>query len=327
MIVRYQQTTSRVLNMGSYNYLGFAENTGRVHEDILNTITSTAVGVCSSRVELGTCSHLVELEQLMARYLGVEACVVFGMGFATNSTNIQSLAHSETLILSDQLNHSSLILGCRLSGATIRVFKHNGKLVSCQQKLKCSCADMKDLERKIRHSIVKQTWKKIVICVEGIYSMEGSIINLPALLELKRKYKCYLYLDEAHSIGALGSRGRGVTDYYGCDPNDVDILMGTFTKSFAAAGGYIAGRKKTVDCIRKQSYASYYATAMDSVIARQISLVLRVLMSREGQRRICNLARNTRYFRKRLKQMGFIVFGHDDSPVVPVLLCFCPKIP
>lgn len=108
---------------------------------------------------------------------------------------------------------------------------------------------MKSLEKVIRQNIIEgqpktgKPWRKILIVVEGVFSMEGSIVHLPQLLEIKKRYKAYLYLDEAHSIGALGRRGRGVVDYYDCDPNDVDILMGTFTKSFGSAGGYIAGSK------------------------------------------------------------------------------------
>ena len=195
---------------------------------------------------------------------------------------------------------------------------------------------MIDLEHKVRKSIIEgqpkthRPWKKIIILVEGIYSMEGTIINLPELIRIKKRYKCYVYLDEAHSIGALGPHGRGVVDYYNCDPRDIDILMGTFTKSFGAAGGYIAGSRQLVEHVRASSFSSTYATAMSPVIAKQIYCVVQVLMGLDGTdkgaKRIAQLARNTRYFRRRLAQMGFIVYGHDDSPVVPLLLCFCPKI-
>lgn len=147
---------------------------------------------------------------------------------------------------------------------------------------------MKDLERKIRDMIVvgqpktHRQWKKIIIIVEGIYSMEGTIINLPELIRIKKKYKCYVYLDEAHSIGAIGPKGRGVCDYYGCDPQDIDLLMGTFTKSFGAAGGYIAGKKYIIDHIRERSYGATYANAMSPVIAQQISGVMTTLMGEDG---------------------------------------------
>lgn len=123
-----------------------------------------------------------------------------------------------------------------MSGSTVRVFKHN---------------DMQHLERRLQDAIFKgqpqsgTPWKKILIIVEGVFSMEGSIVKLPEIVALKKKYKTYLYLDEAHSVGAMGKHGRGVVDYFGIDPKDVDILMGTFTKSFASSGGYIAGSKVT----------------------------------------------------------------------------------
>lgn len=189
---------------------------------------------CSPRRELGTNSLHVELEQLTAQFVGVEDSIVFGMGFATNALNLPAFLSPGCLVLSDEKNHASIILGLRLSGAMIRVFKHN---------------NMAHLEKQLQDAIIKgqpktgAPWKKILIIAEGVYSMEGSIVNLPEIVALKKKYKAYLYLDEAHSIGAMGPRGRGVVDYYGVDPNDIDILMGTFTKSFASSGGYIAGSK------------------------------------------------------------------------------------
>lgn len=114
--------------MGSYNYLGFAENSGPIHEQIVATVRELGVGVCSPRSEVGLSRQVLELESLMAKFLGVESCAVFGMGFATNSTNIQCFAGSGSLIMSDQLNHASIALGCKLSGATVRTFKHNGLL-------------------------------------------------------------------------------------------------------------------------------------------------------------------------------------------------------
>ena len=147
---------------------------------------------------------------------------------------------------------------------------------------------MKDLERKLRQLIVTgqpkthRPWKKIIIVAEGIYSMEGTIIDLPELIRIKKKYKCYVYLDEAHSIGAIGPHGRGVCDYYGCDTNDIDLLMGTFTKSFGASGGYIAGKKSLIDHIRHGSSGTAYANAMSPVIAQQISGVMSNLMGEDG---------------------------------------------
>jgi serine palmitoyltransferase len=137
-------------------------------------------------------------------------------------------------------------------------------------------------------------------------------------------------LDEAHSIGAMGPHGKGVVDYWGCNPRHVDILMGTFTKSFGSAGGYIAGSKQLIQMLRKNSHAHNYGTAMTPPIAQQILSSMRIIMgedgTQEGVKRIRQLRRNARYFRMKLKQAGFIVYGNDDSPVVPTALYMPSKI-
>uniref|UniRef100_T1JAN1 serine C-palmitoyltransferase n=1 Tax=Strigamia maritima TaxID=126957 RepID=T1JAN1_STRMM len=304
-----------MLNTGSYNYLGFAQNQGPCTRAADAAIRLYGIGVCSSSQELGTLDIHHELNELTARFIGVEDCITFGMGYATNTTCIPSLMGKGCLVISDQLNHVSIIVGCRISGATIRVFRHN---------------DMTSLENTLRNAIINgqpktgRAWKKILIIVEGIFSMEGSIVHLLEVIRLKKKYKAYLYVDEAHSIGALGPRGRGVVDFFNCHPEDVDILMGTFTKSFAAAGGYIAGKKKLIDHIRRQSHAMFYASSMSAPVAQQIISSMKIIMGQdgtdEGERKLKQLAENSLYFRSRLREMGFIVYGSDLSPVVPVLL-------
>lgn len=310
-----------VLNMGSYNYLGYAENKGPCSLTAIEAINTYGVSTCSTRQEIGVNSCSQELEGLMATFLGVEDAMTFGMGFATNSLNIPTIIGKGSLILSDELNHASLVLGARLSGASIKVFKHN---------------DPVDLESTIRkaiiegHPLTRRPWKKILILVEGVYSMEGSVVRLPEIIEIKKKYKAYLYLDEAHSIGALGANGRGVVDHWGCDHNDVDLLMGTFTKSFGAAGGYIAGSKKLIDFIRISSHSNCYASSMSPPVTGQIIMAIKQIMgideSNEGVRRIKQLAENTSYFRDKLIKMGFIVYGNHASPVVPVMLYMPSKI-
>uniref|UniRef100_A0A4W4GV00 serine C-palmitoyltransferase n=1 Tax=Electrophorus electricus TaxID=8005 RepID=A0A4W4GV00_ELEEL len=310
-----------VINMGSYNYLGFAENTGPCADSAAEATVKYGVGVSGTRHEIGNLDKHEELEKLVARFLGVESSMAFGMGFATNSMNIPSLAGKGCLTLSDELNHASLVLGARLSGSTIRVFKHN---------------NMQSLEKLLRDAIVHgqprthRPWKKIVILVEGIYSMEGSIVRLPEVIALKKKYKAYLYLDEAHSIGALGPRGRGVVDYFGVDPHDVDIMMGTFTKSFGASGGYIGGKKELIDYLRTHSHSAIYATSMSPPVAQQIITSMKCIMGEDGttlgQERLRQLSENTTYFRRRLHEMGFIIYGNENSPVVPLMLYMPAKI-
>ncbi|XP_021929475.1 serine palmitoyltransferase 2 isoform X1 [Zootermopsis nevadensis] len=317
----YTGTFTKCLNLGSYNYLGFAEADGPCADAAAEAIEMYGCAMCSTVQELGTHPLVVELERTTAKFLGTEDAIVFGMGFATNSLNLPSLVSPGCLVLSDEKNHASLILGLRLSGATIKVFRHNNML---------------SLEKLLRDAVIygqprtRRPWKKILIVVEGVFSMEGSIVHLPDIIRLKKKYKAYLYLDEAHSIGALGENGRGVLDYYGCDPNDVDILMGTFTKSFGSAGGYIAGSKRLIDHLRVNSHAACYASAMSPPIAQQIITSMKIIMGEdgtlEGKKRIIQLARNARYFRRRLKQIGVIIYGNDDSPVVPLLVYMFSKI-
>ncbi|KAJ8794915.1 hypothetical protein J1605_018769 [Eschrichtius robustus] len=148
--------------------------------------------------------------------------------------------------------------------------------------------DMQSLEKLLRDAVIygqprtRRAWKKILILVEGIYSMEGSIVRLPQIVALKKKYKAYLYVDEAHSIGSLGPTGRGVMEFFAMDPRDIDVFMGTFTKSFGASGGYIAGRKDLVDYLRAHSHSAAYATSMSPPIAEQIIRAMKLIMGLDG---------------------------------------------
>ncbi|XP_017724754.1 PREDICTED: serine palmitoyltransferase 3 isoform X2 [Rhinopithecus bieti] len=310
-----------VINMGSYNFLGLAAKYDESMRTIKDVLEVYGTGVSSTRHEMGTLDKHKELEDVVAKFLNVEAAMVFGMGFATNSMNIPALVGKGCLILSDELNHTSLVLGARLSGATIRIFKHN---------------NTQSLEKLLRDAVIygqprtRRAWKKILILVEGVYSMEGSIVHLPQIIALKKKYKAYLYMDEAHSIGAVGPTGRGVTEFFGLDPHEVDVLMGTFTKSFGAAGGYIAGRKDLVDYLRVHSHSAVYASSMSPPIAEQIIRSLKHLMgldgTTQGLQRVWQLAKNTRYFRQRLQEMGFIIYGNENASVVPLLLYMPGKV-
>lgn len=309
------------MNFGSYNYLGFSENDGPCADAVRATTTTYGTTTCASRQEMGYLDIHRELEKQIAEFLGVEAAITVPMGFATNSMNMPCLVSKGCLIISDELNHASLVLGSRLTGATIRTFKHNS---------------MESLEKKLKDAVVHgqprthRAWKKILIVVEGVYSMEGSICNLPEIIRLKKKYKAYLYLDEAHSIGAMGMRGGGIVDYFGLDPKDIDILMGTFTKSFGSAGGYIGGTKHLINHLRLHSHASIYSPTMSAPLAQQILTSMRIIMGKDGtkkgKKRIQQLKWNSRYFRRRLSEMGFIIYGNVDSPVVPLLLFMPTKM-
>jgi len=262
-----------------------------------------------------------KLELRMADFLGKEDAIVFNMGYATNSTSISALIGKGGLIISDSLNHASIVTGCRSTGAKIKVFQHN---------------DPADLERVLRQSIAEgqprthRDWTKIIIVVEGIYSMEGEILRLPEIVAIKKKYKAYLYVDEAHSIGALGKSARGVCDYWGVPTSDVDILMGTFTKSFGSVGGYIAASKDVVRHLRQHSLGSVYQSGMSLPCVQMILSALDVITGADGtddgQRRINALRENGNFFRQRLKEMGFRIIGSEDSPVIPLMLFHPAKI-
>ena len=318
---KFTGTTTETLNMSSYNYLGFAQSEGPCADAVEETIKKHGVAFASPRGDVGTSDLHVEVEELIARFVGKESAMVFSMGFGTNATAFPALIGKGCLVISDELNHASIRFGTRLSGAMIEMFKHN---------------DVKDLERLLREVISQgqprthRPWKKILVVVEGLYSMEGSLVNLPGIVALKKKYKFNLFVDEAHSIGAIGPNGRGVCDYFGIDTSQVDILMGTLTKSFGANGGYVCADKATIEKLRLTNAGSIYGESPAPGVLMQISSSLKIiageLVPGQGEERLQRLAFNSRYLRLGLKRLGFIVYGHDDSPIVPVLMYHPAKI-
>lgn len=315
-------TTTETLNMSSYNYLGFAQSEGPCADFVEETVRKYGLTTASSRGDVGTSDLAIECEQLIADFVGMESAMVFSMGFGTNATAFPALVGKGDLIISDELNHASIRFGSRLSGAMIESFKHN---------------DMKALESRLREAISQgqprthRPWKKILVAVEGLYSMEGTMCNLPQLIRLKKKYKFHLFVDEAHSVGALGPRGRGVCDYFGIDPKEVDILMGTLTKSFGANGGYISGDRAIIDKLRTSNAGVTYGESPTPAVLAQIVAALKLisgeLIPGQGEERLQRIAFNSRYLRLGLKRLGFIVYGHDDSPIIPVLLYHPAKMP
>lgn len=319
---RLTGTTTETLNMSSYNYLGFAQSEGPCADAVEAAVKRYGTSFTSPRGDVGTSDLHLEVEDLIARFVGKPAAMVFSMGFVTNAAAFPALVGKGCLIISDQLNHSSIRFGARLSGAVIEMFKHN---------------DMNDLERLLRESISQgqprthRPWRKILVAVEGLYSMEGTMCNLPGLIALKRKYKFNLFVDEAHSVGALGPKGRGVCDYFGIDPSEVDILMGTLTKSFGANGGYVAAEKHIIDKLRVTNAATIFGESPTPPVLMQIATSLKIITGEiapgQGEERLQRLAFNSRYLRLGLKRLGFIVYGHDDSPIIPLMLYNPAKMP
>jgi len=321
-IVSGDRVTRKCLNLGSYNYLGFADDWKTTCKDgVLGSMKDLPVSMASSRMETGTSKLHEKVEKLVANFIGKESCMVVNMGFNTNATTIPALMQRGDLIVSDELNHTSIVNGARTSGAAIRCFRHN---------------DTKHLEEILREAIVlgqprtRRPWRKIMVIVEGIYSMEGEYCDLRNIVKICKKYGAYVYVDEAHSIGAMGATGRGCTEYTGVNPADVDIMMGTFTKSFGGMGGYIAGDKDVIDNLRRKCAASSYHNSLSPVVCQQIISSFEVIMGRDGtdtgKQKIAALRDNSNYFRMRLSDMGLHVLGHYDSPIMPVMLYNPTKI-
>lgn len=313
---------SRCLNLGSYNYLGFAASDEYCTPRVIESLKKFSPSTCSSRADGGTIMMHNELEKYVANFVGKPAAIVFGMGYVTNSAILPVLISKGGLIISDSLNHSSIVNGARGSGATIRVFQHNTP---------------SHLEEVLREQIAEgqprthRPWKKIMVVVEGIYSMEGDLCKLPEIIAICKKYKAYSYLDEAHSIGAVGKTGRGVCELLGVDPADVDILMGTFTKSFGSCGGYIAGSKELIQYLKHTSPAHLYATSMSPPAVQQIISAIKVILGEDGScrgaQKLAQIRENSNFFRSELQSMGFEVIGDNDSPVMPIMLYNPGKIP
>jgi 7-keto-8-aminopelargonate synthetase-like enzyme len=311
--------TTTCVNLASYNYLGF----GGVDEFCTPAAKAAALesgfSASGTRTEGGTMPIHLELEKQIAEYLNKEDAMVLGMGFATNSTILPALFEARAggagvLVLSDKLNHRSIVEGVRLSGATVRAFSHN---------------DMADLEAELRRAVEEgqpggKPWRKVFVVVEGIYSMEGDFCRLREIVTLKNRYKAYLYLDEAHSIGAVGATGRGVTELLGVPTEEVDVMMGTFTKSFGSAGGYVAASKEVISALRRNAPGSASASAMAPPCAAQALAALRLITGEiggsVGAHKLAQIRNNANFFRSRLEEEGFKVLGDVDSPIVPVML-------
>lgn len=320
----YSGRTKRCLNTGSYNYLGFADDWQKYCGDqVLPSLEEWPISMCSSGVDFGSNKIHRQLEDTVATFLHKEAALVYSMGYGTNATTVPTLMGPGCLIISDSLNHISIVNGCRGSAAVIATFRHN---------------DPNNLEEVIRNAIVTgqprhhRPWKKIMVMVEGLYSMEGTICKLADILRVTKKYKAYLYVDEAHSIGALGGTGRGVCELTGVDHRDIDILMGTFTKSFGGMGGYIAGSKELIDYLKSTSPGWLYHNAMSPVVCQQVLTSLRIIMGQYskqpdlGVTKIKALRDNSIFFRREMLRLGLHVYGDEGSPIIPIMIYFPAKL-
>jgi len=266
------------LNLGSYNYLGFADDWKTTcAETVRSSLQDLPVSMSSCLTEFGKTDLHRQVEELVAEFVGKEDAICLNMGFNTNATTIPALVGKGDLIVSDELNHTSIVNGARASGAAIRTFRHNS---------------MKHLESTLRQAIIfgqprtRRPWKKILVIVEGVYSMEGEYCDLKSVVQICKRYGAYVYLDEAHSIGAMGRTGRGCAEQTGVDPADIDIMMGTFTKSFGGMGGYIAASKRVITYLRKRGVGSAIHNSLSPVVCQQVLTAFKVRA--DGQ--LCSLS-------------------------------------
>jgi len=285
----------RVLMFGSNAYTGLTGDE-RVISAAKAALDKYGSGCAGSRFLNGTLDLHVQLEKELATFVGKDEALCFSTGFSVNQGVLAMVVGRNDYILCDDRDHASIVDGRRLSFATQLRYKHN---------------DMADLERllqKLPHDAVK------LIVVDGVFSMEGDLANLPAIVELKRKYNCSIMVDEAHGLGVFGRQGRGVCDHFGLT-HEVDLIMGTFSKSLASIGGFIASDSDTINYLR-HTCRTYIFSASDTPAATAAAReALRIIQ--EEPERIEHLWKVTRYALKRFKEEGFEI-GETESPIIPL---------
>ena len=284
-----------VLMFGSNAYTGLTGDQ-RVIDAGCKAMQQYGSGCAGSRFLNGTLDIHVQLEKELAEFVGKDDALVFSTGFTVNSGVIPQLVSKDDYIICDDRDHASIIDGRRLSFATQLHYKHN---------------DMEDLERVLKnlpHEAIK------LIVVDGVFSMEGDLANLPKIVELKHKYNCSIMVDEAHGLGVFGKQGRGVCDYFGLT-DEVDLIMGTFSKSMASIGGFIAGDKDTINYLR-HTCRTYIFSASNTPAATAAALEALHIIQKEPER-IEKLWNVTRYALRRFKEEGFEI-GETESPIIPL---------
>ncbi len=286
-----------VVNLSSNNYLGLTTHP-KLREAALEYTRRLGAGTGSVRTIAGTLAPHMELERRLAEFKHTEACVVFQSGFAANAGTVAALLGKEDLVISDALNHASIIDGCRLSRAPIKVFAHKD-VAACQQVL----------EETRGH-----TGRKLLI-TDGVFSMDGDIGPLPELVKLAREFDCIMMVDDAHASGVLGKNGRGTVDHFGLH-GEVDIQVGTLSKAVGVLGGYVAGSRAMIDYLYHRARPFLFSTSHPPAVVGACMAALDVL--RDEPELIETLWENTRYFKAGLARLGFDT-GMSETPITPVI--------
>ena len=286
-----------VLMFGSNNYQGLTTHP-EVKAAAIAAIEKYGTGCSGSRMLNGTMDLHVRLEEALARFMGRPAALVFGTGFQTNFGSLSTIAQKGDVLVADRNIHASILDGCLASFAQTTRYRHN---------------DMEDLE-KVLQSISADEGR--IIVVDGVFSMEGDTANLPEIVRLARRYSARVYVDEAHAIGVLGSRGRGTAEYYDVE-KDVDVVMGTFSKSFASIGGFVASSADVIDYLKHHSRAFVYSASLAPANAAAVLKSIEII-EREPERRRRLLETGVR-LRRELEGLGFKLLK-GITPIIPVVV-------
>ncbi|HEX7895777.1 MAG TPA: glycine C-acetyltransferase [Terriglobales bacterium] len=293
----------RVINLASNNYLGLTTHP-KLREAALEATRKYGVGSGAVRTIAGTMKIHMELEEKIARFKNVEACVVFQSGFTANAGTVSAILGKEDFIISDQLNHASIIDGARLSRAKILVFEHK---------------NVADAEAKLA-SIKDQPGRKLLIS-DGVFSMDGDIGALPALCDLAEKCGAIMMVDDAHASGVLGRNGRGTIDHFRLHGR-VDIQVGTLSKAIGALGGYVCGTRDLIDFLYHRARPFLFSTSHPPSVAATCIAAFDVL--EQEPERIEKLWENTRFFKKELGLLGFDIGGKttpaSETPITPIII-------
>lgn len=286
----------KMIMIGSNNYLGLT-NHPKVKEAAINAIKKYGTGCAGSRFLNGTLDIHVELEEKLARFMRKEAALIFTTGFQVNLGVISSLIGKDDIVIIDKMDHASIVDGCRLSFGEVKRYKHN---------------DIDDLERILKES----EGKPRLVVVDGVFSMEGDIVKLPEVVALCKKYGTRLMVDDAHGIGVLGVTGRGTAEHFGLE-NEVDMIMGTYSKSLASIGGFIAGQKDVINYIKHFGRSFIFSASPPPASVAAVSAAIDIIESEPERRE--QLWKNTNKMLKGFKELGFDI-GVAETPIIPVIV-------
>jgi glycine C-acetyltransferase len=287
-----------VINLASNNYLGLTTHKA-LRKAAVEAAKKYGAGAGAVRTIAGTMQLHMQLEEQIAKFKNVEACVVFQSGFTANAGTVAAVLGKEDLIVSDELNHASIIDGARLSRATIQVFKHK---------------DVKDCERILQEH-ASFPGKKLII-TDGVFSMDGDIAPLPELCTLAEKYDCIMMVDDAHSSGVLGHNGRGTIDHFDCHGR-VHIQVGTLSKAIGVMGGYVCGSRDLIDFLYLRARPFLFSTSHPPAVTAACIAAFSLLDSPDGEKLVKKLWKNTKTFKRELKKRGF-QFKASETPIVPI---------